>query len=297
VVRQTHVMTSSPRLPDFLILGAAKAGTSSIHAWLATHPDIQMAEPKETNFFSINYGEGLGNYLACFPDSERRLRGEATPSYLHLPHVAARIAETLPDARLIVVLREPVERAFSDWWMHVRRGAERRSFTEAVGEEMAGTVPADPERFWHEHLHSSTTARVRNTMYVAAGEYAPNISRYLDLFPADRFTILSYRRLTVDPFGFGEALAAALDADPARLGEAPRLNTGSGATWAGLVNQRGKELPLPLRLGLERAAGLLPRRRPPIDKTTRERLEEHYGLVNERLVEFVGAEAAYWVPA
>jgi hypothetical protein len=136
------------RKPDFIILGAQKCGTSSLYYYLAQHPDVTPSFKKEIHFFDLNYEMGLQWYLNQLPKRyiwERRLKtGEATPYYLFHPHAPERIALDLPTVRLIVILRNPAERAISHYFHESRRNP--RIETLALGEALA----AEEERMVHE---------------------------------------------------------------------------------------------------------------------------------------------------
>src|SRR5258706_11489250 len=107
------------KLPDFLIIGAQRSGTSTLYQYIARHPDVRGAFRKEVHYFDMHYDRGLDWYRACFPT--RGFTGESSPSYLIHPEVPARVAAVLPDIKLIAILRNPVERAYSAYNRNVRR--------------------------------------------------------------------------------------------------------------------------------------------------------------------------------
>ncbi len=121
-----RLTSGSRRLPDFIILGAQRAGTSSLYYYLSQHPQILPAVRKELHFFDDHYRRGLGWYRSQFPTRGARgtITGEATPYYLSHPHAPARIQRLLPQARLIVLLRNPVERAISHYFFEVSHQRE-----------------------------------------------------------------------------------------------------------------------------------------------------------------------------
>ncbi|MDY7015905.1 MAG: sulfotransferase, partial [Cyanobacteriota bacterium] len=142
-------------LPNFLIIGAAKGGTTSLYTWLAQHPQIYMTPVKEPNFFALqgenfNYPSGTVSqrYLdECVTNFEAYLEqfkavnceiaiGEASPFYLYHPQAASRIQQTIPDVKLIAILRDPVERAYSNFLHHIREGFETvEDFSQALQAE------------------------------------------------------------------------------------------------------------------------------------------------------------------
>src|SRR5215208_2410643 len=128
-------------LPDFVVLGTQKGGTSFFYTLLTEHPLVRRAAAKELHFFDNKFAEGVGWYRRCFSEGEqvdghRTITGEASPSYLFEQQVPERMAQIVPEARLIALLRNPVDRAYSHYQMEVRRGKEARSFEDATQEEM-----------------------------------------------------------------------------------------------------------------------------------------------------------------
>jgi Sulfotransferase domain len=128
-------------LPDFVVIGTQKGGTSFFYRLLTEHPLVRVAAAKELHFFDNKFAEGVGWYRRCFSEGERvdghrTISGEASPSYLFDPQVPDRMARIVPEARLIALLRNPVDRAYSHYQMEVGRGKEARSFEEATEEEM-----------------------------------------------------------------------------------------------------------------------------------------------------------------
>jgi hypothetical protein len=191
-------------LPDFLILGAQKAGTTTLYDAVSAGRYIAGAARKEVHFFDFNWEKGDGWYRGWFPTAtelgtdsgERRLTGEATPYYLFHPLVPMRVKETIPDARFIVLLREPATRAASHWAMNVRVGNEKKGFEEAIGLE--------PSRLDGEAdlIHAGRTGKRhphRIHSYMARGRYAEQIERWLEAFPKDRFLFLKSEDLWKNP--------------------------------------------------------------------------------------------------
>jgi len=137
------------RLPEVIVIGAMKCGTSAVHAYLDAHPDVSMSRLKELNFFngpevaphedagswwrSGQWHRGLDWYCSQF-DDRTRVRGESSPAYTSpsCPEVAARMAAVVPDVRLVYLVRDPVDRAASQYAHHARDGTERRSPREAL---------------------------------------------------------------------------------------------------------------------------------------------------------------------
>ena len=127
----------SGALPDFVIIGAKKCGTTFLYHLLTQHPHVEPAAFKEPHFFDFLFEEGVEWYRQCFPtprwkDGRRNITGEATP-YMPGRRIPERMAEVVPQARLIALLRNPVDRAYSDYQQVARTGRETRTFEEAIG--------------------------------------------------------------------------------------------------------------------------------------------------------------------
>lgn len=128
------------KAPDFLLIGATKCGTTSLFNYLSQHPRILAPHKKEINFFNFNYSNGLSWYLAHFPaitDQEQYLTGEGSPLYLYHEQVAERIKELFPEIKLIVMLRNPVNRTISEYYHAANHGLEQRSLAEIITQESA----------------------------------------------------------------------------------------------------------------------------------------------------------------
>jgi hypothetical protein len=158
-------------LPDFVIIGAQKGGTSFLYYLLTRHPLVEPAARKELHFFDQpeHFDKGAEWYRRCFPrvgskDGQRSITGEATPYYLFDPPVAERMAKIVPKTQLIALLRNPIDRAYSHYQMQVKRGTEPRSFEEAI-----------------EQQHSS---------YVSRGIYVDQLLRWFEFFSKEQMLIL-----------------------------------------------------------------------------------------------------------
>jgi Sulfotransferase domain len=194
---QFRQVTASNRvLPDFLIIGAPKAGTSSLYAYLVQHKAILPASRKEVHYFDRFLDRGLNWYRAHFPLalwmnllSARRITGEATPNYLASPAVAAAAHDLLPEAKLIVLLRNPVERAYSHYYFAIARQRKaRHTFDEAIRIEMQKLEEAD-----------SAASRLAAAPYLMHGHYAENLERWFNCFPRSQFLILQAEVLFREP--------------------------------------------------------------------------------------------------
>ncbi|MDP9227177.1 MAG: sulfotransferase domain-containing protein [Actinomycetota bacterium] len=260
-------MTEAPgALPDFLIVGAQRSGTSSLYAYLTKHPQIRRAAKKEAHFFDVDYGRrSVEWYRSFFPtphsqssrpaaDSMRLLTGEATPYYLFHPCVPRRVAKLLPRVKLLAILRDPVDRAYSHYQMEVGNDLEHLSFEEAIEAESARLdgeaerLLADDEYWSAAHCHYS---------YLARGVYADQLLRWRAFFPLEQMLILRAEDLRTGP---AATLQKALD----------------------FLGVPGCEL----RLARSRNV----REYPPMNSATRERLKEYFEPHNRRLYDLIGSD-------
>ena len=187
-----HVTRSRP---DFLIIGTQKAGTTSLHQYLSTHPAIYAREtPKELHFFNIYFERGLAWYLSQFPtrlQKRGKLCFESTPDYLDSLVAPARIQQKLGSLKLIAILREPADRAYSAWKMwhnyaSMPHKQDHRSFAEAI--------ESDPTYSLESRLPGSD----RIYHYVSKGRYAEQLEPYLGQFLIEDILVLDYGEMCHD---------------------------------------------------------------------------------------------------
>ncbi|MFV2000822.1 MAG: sulfotransferase [Acidimicrobiia bacterium] len=193
-------------LPDFVILGGQRCGTSSLYKYLGRHPEIAPSLRKETEYFTIDFDKGESWYRAHFPLEIRRtvaekrgktlLTFEATPDYLFDPRAPQRLAELLPEAKLIIMMRDPVERAYSHYRHNVRLGLEDLSFRDAIAAETERVAP-DIEMMHRDPLNR--VLNFRRYSYMSRGLYSEQLARWFDQFERDRFLIMSAEDFFVHP--------------------------------------------------------------------------------------------------
>jgi hypothetical protein len=166
---------SEPRLPQFIIIGAVKAATTWIAHQLRQHPDIYLPGP-EPHYFSTEYHRGIDWYAGLFAEARPdQMIGEKSADYLAHPEAPRRIARTLPDVPLIVQLRNPIERAYSDYCMLYRRG----------------TVGRRPERY----LRSGSTL----PRFLEDGLYHRHLARFLEYFPREKIEVILHEEIRQQP--------------------------------------------------------------------------------------------------
>jgi hypothetical protein len=216
--------TASARpLPDFLIIGAQKAGTTALYAYLRHHPAITGPSWKEVSYFDRHYERGEAWYRGNFPNRVRargKLVGEASPSYIFHPLGPERVKALVPEARLVALVRNPVERALSHYHHEVALGREPLSFEDALDaeeERLRGEeerLAADSSYFsraWWSHA------------YKARGRYAEQLERWLAVFPRERLLILPSEDLGGEPERTHARVLDFLGAAPHRLDAYPRV--------------------------------------------------------------------------
>ena len=247
-------------LPDFLIIGAQKAGTTALYAYLRGHPAITGPSWKEVSYFDRHYARGEAWYRGNFPNVVRargKLVGEASPSYIFHPLGPERVKALVPEARLVALVRNPVDRALSHYHHEVALGREPLRFEDAIdaeeerlrGEEKR--LAAEPGYFsqaWWSHA------------YKARGRYAEQLERWLELFPREQLLILPSEDLDTDPEWTHAQVLEFLGATPHRLDSYPR------------VYERQYEA---------------------MDAETRERLAAEFEAPNRRLYELLGRDLGW----
>ena len=194
-------------LPDFVIIGAQKCGTTSLYSFVVKHPSIAPASQKEVHYFSVRYKFGEQWYRSNFPTNlsrrhfykktgQKLLSGEASPAYIFYPTVPDRMREILPDIKLIAILRNPVDRAYSQYHHNIRHNNETLSFEKAIEleeERCAG------ER---ERLISDSDfvpVHYRRHSYLARGIYADQLKNWFKHYSKKQFLILTTEDLRKNP--------------------------------------------------------------------------------------------------
>lgn len=298
------------RAPTFLLLGAAKCGTTSLAHYLAQHPEICFSDPKEPVFFEAQYELGLDWYWRRYfcKWSGEPAAGEGRPWNLYLPYVAPRIRESLPEARLLVLLRDPVERVFSHWWHRYSRGLETLGFEEALrsdrarierGERFEGDAG---ERQWREGLvpDGPTT---RHRVLLDLGFYVDQVERFLALFPRSQLKTIFYEDLAAEPRGTLRSTFAFLGVRrDAEIADLSAQNVGRQHRRGPLARKAlfgirafglQRLVPRTLRPRIHRLAER-PAQRPPLAAETRRELVAYYEPWTRRLEELTGRDLSAW---
>jgi len=210
------------KLPDFFIIGAAKAGTTSIHSILSQHPGVFMPDKKEPEFFARDelYAQGIEVYSELFADAEAdQILGEASTIYSlrrFFPNTAKRIAQHCPHAKIIYILRDPVERAYSYYVQLTKNyqnwsGDQRihRSFEDFIFPERQQKAAPRSKAFaeFDKHLPDHTA------LCLEGSEYLSQIEQYLEFYPRERICVLKFEDYKTDRVTFFRKLTDFLELD------------------------------------------------------------------------------------
>jgi Sulfotransferase family len=283
------------------VVGAYKAGTTTLHHVLRAHPEVFVPERREPNFFAFADRPDPANpawqrsvrdeaaYRALFAAAGAAAAvGEVSPEYLLHPSAATSIAERIPDVTLVAVLRNPADRAFSDWVMYRREGTEKLDFTAALDVQDERRQRGEPTGY-----------------YVSAGEYADQVQRYIDVFGRDRLQVWLYDDVTADPDRAYAEIFSAIGVDPAvplqtgehhNLGAVP-VGSRDRIAYAARTRLRPLTSRLPLGGARRRLSAKLDERlvRPTLEPETRARLVAHFRADVERLQDLIGRDLSAWL--
>jgi hypothetical protein len=258
-------------MPGFLIIGAERAGTTSLYRYLVNHPQVMPLTlgRKGAHYFDTNYDKGARWYRSHFPfelavrararrvGSDRVLTGEGCPYYVFHPLVPERVRALLPEVRLILMLRDPVSRAYSQYQHEVARGYEHLSFGQAIDAEpgrLSGQeerLRRDPGYYSFSHQHHS---------YLSRGRYVEQIPRWHALFPSDQMLVVDSTEFFANPDESFRQILRFLGLEERSQREYPRLNARSYG-----------DMPTPLR----------------------ERLRDHFLEPNRQLERYLGRSFAW----
>ncbi len=295
-------VTRSPA-PDFFVIGAYRSGTTSLYRYLRQHPDVFLPLEKEPNFYAVDDNPDASavlrsralttrdDYDRFYADAApHQVRGDISPEYLRNPAAAPRIHRDHPDTRLVAILRNPVERAWSDFLLHRRDGNEPlESFTDALAEQDARQSGGD-----HRAGH-----------YIDSGMYHEQLERYLELFDRDQLLVLLYDDLSADRQGVMRRIFehVGVDADFETVEEdainASGVPTNPAVAWA--LRSRAKLRPYVSRSVLERARPMWDRflsrnlAKPELSDADRRHLVDIYRDDVKALGSLLGRDLSDWL--
>ncbi len=225
------------KLPDFLIIGAQKGGTTSLFNYLMQHPDVASPTTREIHYFDANYARGEEWYRSFFPPLAQgglsaapgvasRMTGESTPYYLFHPRVPERASRLFPRVKLLLLLRNPVDRAYSHYQMMVLKGREELSFEDAIERE-PDRLRGEEERLLADGGYVSLAHRRHS--YVARGLYADQIARWAQHFPGEQMLILKAEDLFAEPVAIFREVSEFLGLSPWQLDDHEAYHSGAYA--------------------------------------------------------------------
>lgn len=256
-------------LPSYVIVGAQKGGTSALYEYIVRHPLVGRSTNEEVQYFSLNYARGTAWYRGHFPTvaraafvrrryGRRLVTGESSPYYLFHPHALERIRELLPEARLIVVLRNPVDRAYSQYNHSRQTGVEPLETFEAGLAAEPGRLDGELEKMLADPLYNSFSHY--NHSYLARGRYVEQLERLYRLFDERQILLETAEDLSTDTDAVYVRALEFLGLPVRRLSQYPRQNV---------------------------------RRYPPMRPETRRRLVEYFSEPNERLYAYLGRDLGW----
>ena len=272
-------------LPNFLIIGSQKAGTTSLYHILKQHPQIFMPETKEVNFFfkDDEFARGPEHYATHFADAASQpALGEASPGYICHPEVPARIHALLPNAKLILTVRNPIKRAISQYWDNRRHLNEPLTFAQAL------------DAYLNDDYQPNQIG------YFSRGAYMRYIRRYLEYFPRENLLVLPFEEMIATPEDFYRRIFAFLGVDENFVSEDFDEAFNPTEVWKNPFYQillrrprYQKKIPAKLRR-LFYWGRKMPFSAPPIDEASHAKLVAFYKPWNDELREFLGKELADW---
>ncbi|MBY0278226.1 sulfotransferase [Candidatus Binatia bacterium] len=292
----------SARLPDFVIVGAARCGTTSLYAYLREHPEVFMSPEKETDYFSLGdlppedvprnasayRARTLADYERLFAGAgSARAVGEASPTYLFYPRSAERMQRLLPEAKVVCILRDPVERAYSHFALARKMGFEAEEDFEAA-------VALERERWAGDRSMRFT--------YTRASLYHDGLRAFLARYPRERTLVLPFEELAADPASTMRTVYAFVGVDPSFTPHVSVVHNRSMLPKSGLVREafgrpfrlrRFLQRNLPPRL-VTRLGNLIMRRPPRIPPDTRARMLPLFVDDVRRLEELLGRDLSAW---
>ncbi len=290
------------RLPDFVVIGAARCATTSLYAYLRQHPDVFMSPEKETDYFSLGDLPPSDVPLHAFPyrartreDYERlfqdagaaRAVGEASPTYLFYARSAARTQQAIPEAKLICILRDPVERAYSHYALARKMGFDALTDFEAA-------VAAEDERWRHD--------RSMRFAYTRASLYHDGLLEFWKRFARERILVLEFEDFAADPAGTMRVVQDFLGVDPSFTPDVSIRHNRSMLPRSALVREafgrpfhlrRLLQRSLPPRL-VTRLGNLIMRPPPGLAPQVRTRLLPRFAEDTRRLEALLDRDLSRW---
>jgi sulfotransferase family protein len=258
---RARLRREEPMVPGYLVVGTKRGGSTSIAHWITQHPEVAPCRAtKGTHYFDVNFQRGWRWYLSAFEKAsgDWRITGEASPYYMFHPLAPQRIAEALPDVRIIVSLREPVARAWSHHQYETQQGFENRPFQEAIDLEQQRLLGEEARMIRNPGYESYAH---RHYTYLQRGHYAEQLRHLYRFFAPEQVLVLRSEAVFADPQEQLSRVWDHLGVDQISLSELGRLKATNSV--------------------------------PDIDPELRMRLTEYYRPWNDQLAELLGADFAW----
>ena len=272
-------------LPTFVIAGTMRSGTTALARWLGAHPDVYMAPRKELHHFDSTEPKALSSYRREFAGwAGQSAIGEATPNYLFARGAVARLTATVPGVRVVVSLRDPVERAYSHYWARASRAIESRSFAEVVADEQAKpTTPVGPT------LGGGTSAYL-----LGRGLYLDQITEALRHLPRADLHVVLFDDVEACPRQTFAGMASFVGVDASVVpGDVGRPANAYRQYRSERMRRWTRRLPSPaadLVGHLNSRATTYPQ----LDPGLRRELQDWYRPANQALAEWLGRDLSAW---
>jgi hypothetical protein len=282
------------RLPTFVIAGTMKSGTSSLASWIGDHPQGFVAPVKEVHYFNADdhYSKGVGWYRSNFEGADDAVAvGDATPLYSFYPEAVERMASLLPEARVIVCMRNPIDRAYSHYrhWYY-RRVHEDRTWEQVVEDELADPDPGPPDP-------RGGAYDPKDPRYLQQGHYAEQLERLCSFYPREQVMGVLTDDLKKRPHDVYREVCEFLGMDPERAPDTVGVAKNESFEfrparfWRWSVKHRFLErLPGPTGKFIAINVMRRPVRYKPMDPALRVRLAEHFAPRNAALADWLGRE-------
>ena len=271
---------SKARIADVLILGAMRSGSTSLYRYLGAHPSVYFA-PKELGFFTEHFDEGLGWYRDQFAGRSEAILGEATADYFARPSAMRRIVATLPDAKLVVSLREPVARAFSHHGLLSARGVDKRSFAAAIDDELATVAEHGPE--------------TQGVFYLSHGLYDVHLARWFDVVDRNTLQLVVFDDLMADPSRVYRELCRHIGAEDSDVPGIVGETVNPYVTFRSIpVRKLTQRLPEPIGKAVARLNTRQHVRRPEMSPTTKAKLVDFYGSRIDVMESLTSLDLSRW---
>ena len=274
----THPVDTMRALPTYIIAGAMRSGTSALNSYLRQHPEVGVSSNKETHFFDHFFDNGLDWYRDLFPEEGKFVAvGEATPNYMFSTTALDRIQRTLPEVKRVVILRNPIDRAYSHYWHDRVRNKVSAEFDKVVQEEITGNPSPDA--------------------YLARGIYRPQLEEILMRFTRDLVLVQIFEEMATDPKSVYSTVCRFIGVDdtfiPDALGDPVNkyieFRSLAARNWSRRLPGRARNLVGRLNAKREETY-------PEMDTSTRSQLEEYFRVENRRLTELIDIEIPWLQP-